>query len=99
MKPNLAFFEAFGSAGVAALERLRGRIPADMPVIVDAKRGDIGSTAARQATALFDGLGADAITVSPYLGEEAIAPLLDRADRFAYVCAGRRTRALQNSRA
>jgi orotidine-5'-phosphate decarboxylase len=52
---------------------------------MDAKRGDIGSTAARQAIALFDGLGADAITVSPYLGEEAIAPLLARADRFAYV--------------
>ena len=52
---------------------------------MDAKRGDIGSTAARQAVALFDGLGADAVTVSPYLGEEAIAPLLERADRFAYV--------------
>ena len=60
-------------------------IPADMPVVIDAKRGDIGSTAARQAVALFDGLGADAITVSPYLGEEAIAPLLERVDRFAYV--------------
>ena len=85
VKPNLAFFEAFGSAGIAALERLRSRIPADVPVIIDAKRGDIGSTAARQAAALFDGLGADAITVSPYLGEEAIAPLLERIDRFAYV--------------
>jgi orotidine-5'-phosphate decarboxylase len=85
VKPNLAFFEAFGSAGIGALERLRGRIPTGVPVILDAKRGDIGSTAARQAVALYDGLGADAITVSPYLGEEAIAPLLDRRDRFAYV--------------
>jgi len=85
VKPNLAFFEAFGSAGIAALERLRARIPADLPVVIDAKRGDIGSTAARQAVALFDGLGADAITVNPYLGEEAIEPLLARADRFAYV--------------
>lgn len=84
-KPNIAFFEAFGSAGVAALERLRARIPADIPVIVDAKRGDIGSTAARQAVALFDGLGADAITANPYLGSEAIAPLLERTDRFAYL--------------
>ena len=83
--PNLAFFEAFGSAGMAALERLRAAIPGDMPVVIDAKRGDIGSTAARQAVALFDGLGADAITVSPYLGEEAIRPLLERVDRFAYV--------------
>jgi orotidine-5'-phosphate decarboxylase len=85
VKPNLAFYEAFGSAGLAALERLRQRIPADVPVILDAKRGDIGSTAARQAVALFDVLGADAVTVSPYLGEEAIAPLLARTDRFAYV--------------
>jgi orotidine-5'-phosphate decarboxylase len=85
VKPNLAFFEAFGSAGLAALERLRARIPADIPVVMDAKRGDIGSTAARQAVALFDALGADAVTVSPYLGAAAIAPLLDRPDRFAYV--------------
>ncbi len=85
VKPNLAFFEAFGSAGIAALERLRAAIPGDLPVVIDAKRGDIGTTAARQAAALYDGLGADAITVSPYLGEEAIAPLIARPDRFAYV--------------
>ena len=85
IKPNLAFFEAYGSAGLAALERLRAAIPSGIPVVMDAKRGDIGSTAARQAVALFDGLGADAVTVSPYLGEEAIAPLLERLDRFAYV--------------
>jgi orotidine-5'-phosphate decarboxylase len=85
IKPNLAFFEAYGSAGLAALERLRAAIPTGVPVVMDAKRGDIGSTAARQAVALFDALGADAVTVSPYLGEEAIAPLLERLDRFAYV--------------
>jgi orotidine-5'-phosphate decarboxylase len=85
VKPNLAFYEAFGSAGLAALERLRRRIPSDVPVVLDAKRADIGSTAARQAVALFDVLGADAVTVSPYLGEEAITPLLERTDRFAYV--------------
>jgi orotidine-5'-phosphate decarboxylase len=85
VKPNLAFFEAFGSAGVAALERLRARMPADVPVIADAKRGDIGTTSARQAVALFDVLGADAVTVSPYLGADAVAPLLERPDRFAYL--------------
>lgn len=85
IKANLAFFESFGAAGLAALERIRARIPADLPVIADAKRGDIGSTAAHQAIALFDRLGADAVTVSPYLGGEAIAPLLARVDRFAYV--------------
>lgn len=85
VKPNLAFFEAFGSDGLAVLERLRAALPGDVPVIADAKRGDIGSTAARQAVALFDRLGADAVTANPYLGVEAIAPLLDRTDRFAYV--------------
>lgn len=85
VKPNLAFFEAYGSSGMAALERLRATLPADLPVIADAKRGDIGSTAARQAVALFDVLGADAVTVNPYLGSEAVASLLERADRFAYV--------------
>jgi orotidine-5'-phosphate decarboxylase len=85
VKPNLAFFEAFGSDGIAALERIRAAVPAGLLVVMDAKRGDIGSTAARQAVALFDALGADAITVSPYLGGEAIEPLLERSDRFAYV--------------
>ena len=85
IKPNLAFFEAFGSAGLAALERIRAAIPPDVLVVADAKRGDIGSTAARQAVALFDGLGADAVTVNPYLGSEAVSPLIERLDRFAYL--------------
>jgi orotidine-5'-phosphate decarboxylase len=85
VKPNLAFFEAFGAAGVAAFERVRAGIPPGIPVVIDAKRGDIGTTSARHAAALYDALGADAITVSPYLGEEAIMPLLERVDRLAYV--------------
>jgi orotidine-5'-phosphate decarboxylase len=85
VKPNLAFFEAHGAAGITILERLRALVPPDVPFVADVKRGDIGTTAARQATALFDVLGADAITVNPYLGEEAVAPLLERTDRFAYV--------------
>jgi orotidine-5'-phosphate decarboxylase len=85
IKPNLAFYEALGSEGMAALERIRARIPADIPVVIDAKRADIGSTAARHAVALFDRLGADAVTVNPYPGGQAIAPLLERADRYAYV--------------
>lgn len=85
VKPNLAFFEAYGAAGWAALERIRGRIPVDVPVIADAKRGDIGSTSARQVVGYFDALGVDAVTINPYLGEEAIAGYLERPDRFAYV--------------
>ena len=85
IKPNLAFYEAFGSAGMAALERIRARIATGIPVVIDAKRADIGSTAARHAVALYDVLGADAVTVNPYPGGRAIEPLLDRVDRYAYV--------------
>jgi orotidine-5'-phosphate decarboxylase len=87
IKINVAFFEAFGSAGYAALERVRALIPADLPFIADAKRGDIGNTAMRQATALLDGLAADAVTLSPYLGLDALAPFLDDPDHFVYVLA------------
>ena len=85
VKPTLAFFEAFGSAGVAALERVRAAIPSDVPVILDAKRGDIRTTTARHAVALYDALGADAVTINPYPGEEALWPHLERLDRLAYV--------------
>jgi orotidine 5'-phosphate decarboxylase subfamily 2 len=84
-KPNLAFFEAYGHAGIAALERVRASIPAGIPVVMDAKRGDVESTGARQAIALFDILGADAVTVSPYLGLGALEPFLSAPGRFAYV--------------
>lgn len=87
IKVNLAFFEAYGSVGIAALERVRGTVPADVPFIADAKRGDIGNTAARQAAALFDGLGADAVTANPYLGLDALEPLLEGPARFVYVLA------------
>ena len=85
VKPNLAFFEAFGSAGLAVLERLRTSVPAEVVFVADAKRGDIGTTAARQAVSLFDVLGCDAVTVNPYLGSEAVEPLIGRGDRFAYL--------------
>ena len=85
VKPNLSFYEAFGSAGLAVLERLRARIPGDVPVIGDGKRGDIDSTSARQSVAYFDGLGFDAVTVNPYVGEEALGTYLERPDHFAYV--------------
>jgi orotidine-5'-phosphate decarboxylase len=87
VKVNVAFFEAFGSEGLAALERLRGDLPADQVLILDAKRGDVGSTAERQATALFEGLNADGVTLSPYLGEDAIQPFAEYPDRLIYVLA------------
>jgi orotidine-5'-phosphate decarboxylase len=85
IKPNLAFYESLGSGGLAALERIRSRIPAGIPVVIDAKRADIGTTAAHHAVALFDRLGADAVTVNPYPGGEAISALFERLDRYAYV--------------
>jgi orotidine-5'-phosphate decarboxylase len=87
VKVNVAFFEAFGSDGLAALERLRGDVPEDLLFILDAKRGDIGSTAERYAEAIFGRLAADAVTVSPYLGEDAIEPFLAFEDRVVYVLA------------
>jgi orotidine-5'-phosphate decarboxylase len=87
VKVNLAFFEAFGAAGWAALERLRRDVPKEMPLIVDAKRGDIGTTAERQATSIFGLLDADGVTLSPYLGEDALAPFLAYEGRIVYVLA------------
>jgi orotidine 5'-phosphate decarboxylase subfamily 2 len=85
VKVNVAFFEAFGSAGWAGLERLRADVPAEVVLIADAKRGDIGSTAERQAASLFGALGADGVTLSPYLGEDAIEPFLAYPDRIVYI--------------
>ena len=84
-KVNLAFFEAYGETGARVAAALRGVIPADTPLIVDVKRGDIGSTVAAQARALYDVLGADAVTANPYLGIGALEPLLSREDRFVYL--------------
>ena len=87
VKINVAFFEAFGSAGWAALERLRRDVPQDLYLILDAKRGDIGSTAERYAAGLFGHLDADAVTLSPYLGEDAIEPFLAHPHRCVYILA------------
>src|SRR5687768_2370319 len=84
-KPNLAFYEALGPAGMEALLRTRELVPPDVPVIGDAKRGDIDNTMRRYATALFDVYRFDCVTVSPYLGRDAIEPFASRADRGVYL--------------
>ena len=84
-KPNSAFFEACGAQGMAALREVIAHVPAGIPVILDAKRGDIADSAAAYATAAFDVLGAHAITVSPYLGGDALAPFLARPERAVFV--------------
>ncbi|HYL71489.1 MAG TPA: orotidine-5'-phosphate decarboxylase [Candidatus Dormibacteraeota bacterium] len=85
VKPNLGFFEQLGSAGYAVLERLRAAVPADRILILDGKRGDVGSSAEAYARALFDVLGADAVTVNPLQGADAVAPFLARNDRGAFL--------------
>lgn len=84
-KPNLAFFEAHGSAGIAQLERLRQDIPSDIPVILDGKRGDIGNTARLYAQFLFEHLKGDAATVNPYLGRDALEPFFEFPGRLPFV--------------
>ncbi|MEV6276509.1 orotidine-5'-phosphate decarboxylase [Nocardia sp. NPDC051832] len=84
VKPQVAFFEAYGSGGLAVLEHaIRDLREAGVLVLADAKRGDIGSTMAAYARAwLGDGpLGVDALTVSPYLGFGSLAPALELAER------------------
>ena len=83
-KPNPAFFEARGAEGVAALKQtcdyLRANYP-EIPIILDAKRGDIGNTNAGYVEYVFDYLGADATTVAPYMGAESLEKFLERADK------------------
>ena len=87
-KPQLAFFERHGAAGWKALDAILdhiGSLDPDYPVILDAKRGDIGSTAEAYAQALLDRPGCIAVTLSPYLGAESAEPFLKRTDGAAFV--------------
>ena len=84
-KPNLAFYEAFGPPGLEVLRRTLEHIPDDIPVIGDAKRGDIGNTAKAYAASLFEYYGFDAVTANPYLGGDSLAPFLAYADRGVFV--------------
>ena len=77
-KPNMAFFERYGSAGLDILSLTLQSIPKDIPVILDAKRGDVPNTAEAYAEALFERFHADAATVAPYVGLDAIAPFCER---------------------
>ncbi len=84
-KPNSAFFEVFGAEGIAVLREVIARVPREIPVILDAKRGDIADTAEAYARAVFDTLGARAVTVNPYLGSDALAPFIARPEFGAFV--------------
>ncbi len=82
-KPQIAYFAAH-NGGEAALQRLIAHINGshpEVPVILDAKRGDIGSTAQQYAVEAFDRFGADAVTLNPYMGRDSADPFLQRDDR------------------
>jgi orotidine-5'-phosphate decarboxylase len=84
-KPNLAFYEALGIEGLTILEKTVEHIPSDIPIIGDAKRGDIGNTAKAYAKALFSILGFDAATVNPYLGFDSIGPFISYQDKGVFI--------------
>jgi orotidine-5'-phosphate decarboxylase len=84
-KPNLAFYEALGTQGLAILENTLKHVPTDIPVIGDAKRGDVGNTARAYARALFSVLGFDAATVNPYLGFDSIEPFISYQDKGVFI--------------
>lgn len=84
-KPNSAFFEAFGAEGVAALSEVIAAVPDGIPVILDAKRGDIASTARAYAQAIYEAMGVNAVTASPYLGRDSLEPFLERPEQGVFV--------------
>jgi uridine monophosphate synthetase len=91
-KPNAAFFELFGPEGwialkdvIAAVQEESNRLGSMIPVILDAKRGDIASTAEAYAKSAFTQLGAHAITLNPYLGKDSIDPFLAYKERGVFL--------------
>lgn len=91
-KPNAAFFEVFGTEGWTALKQVieaiheeSDRMGSRIPIILDAKRGDIASTAEAYAQSAFEFLGADCITLNPYLGKDSIDPFLTYQERGVFL--------------
>lgn len=84
-KPNAAFFEALGAEGFEVLQQVIASIPEGIPVILDVKKGDIASTAQAYARAAYDYFKADAVTLNPYLGRDAVSPFLDDPSRGAFI--------------
>ncbi|MBX7210565.1 MAG: orotidine-5'-phosphate decarboxylase [Verrucomicrobiaceae bacterium] len=86
-KPNAAYFEALGWQGLKMLSEVLKAIPADIPVVYDVKRGDIGETQGYYAKACFDQLGVDAVTLNPFMGRDTLEPFLKYADKGLYLLA------------
>lgn len=86
-KPNMAYFEAMGIEGIRLLEELLAGMPEDVPVILDAKRSDIGETQKYYAQGYFAGWNVDAVTLNPFLGYDSIEPFLDWQGKGIYLLA------------
>ncbi len=84
-KPNLAFYEHLGHDGMSLLETIVSRMPKDIPIILDCKRGDIGNTASFYAEAMFEKMNADWVTLSPYMGYDSMRPFLEYKDKGIFV--------------
>ena len=84
-KPNFAFYGALGASGFATLQRTIEHVPDHVPVLIDAKVGDIGNTAEQYAQKFFCALDADALTVTPYMGHDAVAPFTAYRDRTTFL--------------
>ena len=86
-KPNIAFYESMGSRGWDSLKKTIDFIPKDIFIIADAKRGDIGNTSKMYASAFFENMRFDSITVNPYMGSDSVTPFLQFEDKWAIVLA------------
>ena len=84
-KPNSAYFEAMGSAGIVLMENILTYIPNDIPVVLDVKRSDIGETQNYYAKACFEHWQVDAVTLNPYLGFDSIEPFAQHAGKGIYL--------------
>jgi orotidine-5'-phosphate decarboxylase len=86
-KANLAFYESEGQNGLEALYDLETMISKDILLILDGKRGDVPHTAEKYAHAYFDQLGADAVTLSPYMGEDSVSSFINKPEKGAFILA------------
>jgi orotidine-5'-phosphate decarboxylase len=84
-KPNSAFYEALGAQGLNALKETVDYVPKDIPVIDDAKRGDIGNTAKAYARAILDNFNFDAVTINPYMGFDSVAPFIEHRNKGIFI--------------
>ncbi len=84
-KPNIAFYESIGAEGLSLLKLIIERIPDEIPVIVDGKRGDIGNTAAHYADAMFKQLKANWVTLNPYMGYDSLRPFIEHKDKGVFI--------------